>query len=34
MQENIQDWHELEEGDLRFKVLVLLQFMNKGSTVQ
>jgi hypothetical protein len=32
-QENIQDWLELDEGVLGFQILVLLEFLNKGSTV-
>jgi hypothetical protein len=32
MQENIQDWLELDEGDPGFQPLVFLWFLNKGFT--
>jgi hypothetical protein len=32
-QENIQNWLELNEAGLAFRLLVLLYFLNKGSTV-
>jgi hypothetical protein len=33
MQENIQDWLELDEGDPGFQLLLFLYFLNGGSTV-
>jgi hypothetical protein len=32
MQKNIEDWLQMDEGYPGFQILVLLQFLNKGST--
>jgi hypothetical protein len=33
MQENFQDWLQLDKADPGFQLLVFLRFLNKGSTV-